>query len=165
MKITRNEAKKMLAFIDLIHLNKEDREMILIDYHSNNDDFEDIEDCESYSYNKDILDYLTQQYKGIINKYFEEKLFQYLNKKLLVIGEIEPLIECRCCSYKTIEKRGNYDICKVCNWEDDGLNEIDKYSGVNRSTLREAKINFIKSGVTSKKYLRMTIVNDSIDNL
>jgi hypothetical protein len=51
------------------------------------------------------------------------------------------LIPCPCCHYKTISDKGNYEICPVCFWEDDGRNSDDlRYSSVNHMTLNEAKI-------------------------
>ena len=40
-------------------------------------------------------------------------------------GVIEPPMEgrryvCPCCGYPTLPERGGYDICELCNWEDDG---------------------------------------------
>jgi len=32
---------------------------------------------------------------------------------------------CPCCGYKTLNERGGYDICAVCDWEDDGQDDED----------------------------------------
>jgi hypothetical protein len=29
-------------------------------------------------------------------------------------------VRCACCGYPTLEKRGEFEICKLCWWEDDG---------------------------------------------
>ncbi len=31
------------------------------------------------------------------------------------------LRQCPCCDYFTLDRRGDFDICPVCGWEDDGL--------------------------------------------
>lgn len=30
---------------------------------------------------------------------------------------------CPCCGYPTLDERGGYDICELCNWEDDGQDD------------------------------------------
>jgi hypothetical protein len=33
---------------------------------------------------------------------------------------------CPCCGYPTINGRGDYDICSLCGWEDDGQDDAEK---------------------------------------
>jgi hypothetical protein len=64
---------------------------------------------------------------------------------------------CPCCDYLTIDKSGDFDICPVCGWEDDGLNpekpeHLDAgRGGPNGMTLRQGRKKFAsliaKSGV------------------
>ncbi len=67
-----------------------------------------------------------------------------LSKKVQVEGKKEILFACPCCLYQTIKERGRYEICPVCFWEDDGNNEINRYSSVNNMTLLKGKDNFKK---------------------
>ncbi|MEM7625562.1 MAG: CPCC family cysteine-rich protein [Planctomycetota bacterium] len=55
---------------------------------------------------------------------------------------------CPCCDYVTLEERGVYDICPVCFWEDEerDLDDLDRVSGPNHVTLREARQNFADCG-------------------
>ena len=50
----------------------------------------------------------------------------YLRRKLfdnyLTENKIE-LYTCPGCSYPTLSERGGYEICRVCNWEDDGQDD------------------------------------------
>lgn len=41
-------------------------------------------------------------------------------------------------SSRTLDERGGY----VCFWEDDGSNDVDRHSGPNHMTLRDAQANF-----------------------
>jgi hypothetical protein len=52
--------------------------------------------------------------------------------------------QCPCCDYFTLDRRGEYLICPVCFWEDDGndLSNLDRHSGPNHMTLGEARKNF-----------------------
>lgn len=54
--------------------------------------------------------------------------------------------QCPCCNYYTLDERASYDICPICNWEDDGTTEPDKVSGPNHTTLARARENFIDHG-------------------
>jgi hypothetical protein len=53
---------------------------------------------------------------------------------------------CPCCGFKTLNGRGQYEICPVCFWEDDGQDEHDcdeVRGGPNRSlSLTAARANF-----------------------
>lgn len=58
----------------------------------------------------------------------------------------DPQFKCPCCGKVTIvEGRGYYEICRVCSWEDDGIDDAGEYSEVNRSTLAEAREVYLNS--------------------
>lgn len=52
---------------------------------------------------------------------------------------------CLCCGYKTLHEKppGSFDICRICLWEDD-----DEDGGANRFTLKQAKENVKKFGIS-----------------
>ena len=58
--------------------------------------------------------------------------------------------KCPCCGYKTLssEKRGSYEICPVCYWEDDKVQFADPEfkGGANRVSLSQARANFKSFG-------------------
>lgn len=62
------------------------------------------------------------------------------------------LKQCPCCDYFTLTNRGNYEICEICFWEDDGqdLTELIIHSGPNHITLGEARMNFLKFGACTE---------------
>ncbi len=65
-------------------------------------------------------------------------------------GEPLALESCPCCGRRTIAERGRYDICTVCWWEDDGMdnNDADIASSPNYGiSLTQARYNFIKFGI------------------
>ncbi|KPE48986.1 hypothetical protein AOB46_22495 [Chryseobacterium indologenes] len=64
------------------------------------------------------------------------------------------MFACPCCNYKTILEKGNYEICTICFWEDDGNMDESRYSQVNHMTLKEAKYNFKMIGAILDKFLK-----------
>ncbi len=54
--------------------------------------------------------------------------------------------KCPCCGYPTLSERGIYDICELCNWEDDGQDDPyadEVWGGPNKDySLTEARKNF-----------------------
>lgn len=64
--------------------------------------------------------------------------------------------KCPCCGYRTlsIEKRGSYEICPVCYWEDDKVQFADPEfkGGANRVSLTEARANFKAYGVSEPEH-------------
>jgi hypothetical protein len=62
-------------------------------------------------------------------------------------------ITCPCCGYKTIT--GTFDICDICGWEHDPVQESDSDRddmGPNRVTLRQAQRNFQEHGAKVAGY-------------
>lgn len=57
--------------------------------------------------------------------------------------------KCPCCSYPTLEFRNDYEICLLCDWEDDGQDgdqAAEVWGGPNGDySLEEARINFKKN--------------------
>jgi hypothetical protein len=65
-----------------------------------------------------------------------------------------PREQCPCCDYISLPERGNYLICPICFWEDDGqdIDELDTESGPNHGiTLRQGRDNFQKFGACVKE--------------
>lgn len=68
----------------------------------------------------------------------------------------EPLHQCPCCDHFTLPARGDWDICPVCFWEDDGsdLSQPESPSSCNHGlTLREARANFARGGACEEAML------------
>lgn len=65
---------------------------------------------------------LTEIDKEILNDFFVKRnIF-----KSYLIGNDLHLSTCPGCGYPTILERGNFEICSVCNWEDDGYDDNSK---------------------------------------
>lgn len=80
-----------------------------------------------------------------VTKEVDELMFKY------IIGKTNynyTRFICPCCGYPTLDSYAEYDICIMCDWEDDGQNDEDVdvvKGGPNGSySLAEARINFTK---------------------
>jgi hypothetical protein len=60
--------------------------------------------------------------------------------------KVDNYFICPCCQYPTLTSRNNFDICFLCNWEDDGQDDHNDdlvLGGPNQSySLSEARQNF-----------------------
>ena len=68
-------------------------------------------------------------------------------------GDPTPREQCPVCDFYALPERGNYLICPVCFWEDDGMDvdEMDTSSGPNHGiTLGQARINFREFGACER---------------
>jgi hypothetical protein len=62
---------------------------------------------------------------------------------------------CPCCGYKTLDEEppGTYDICRICFWEDDGVqfSDPDYKGGANIPSLRTAQKNYLEFGACEER--------------
>ena len=67
-------------------------------------------------------------------------------------SEGQPPYACPCCDYLTLDSRGDYHICPVCFWEDDGTDDLDHDTpfNPNHMTLREGRTNFAAFGACER---------------
>jgi len=121
-----------------------------------NEDFK--EDPTDTKYDELIMLGLSAQYKGVRNEFIALCINSVMKQNHVVTSDVEKLYPCPCCSYCTLEVLGEYEICPLCSWEDDGTNIVEDYSGVNGTTLAQAKIDFILRvhDVPLSKYLYST---------
>ncbi|WP_374465154.1 CPCC family cysteine-rich protein [Chryseobacterium sp.] len=103
---------------------------------------------------EEIFEYLKGKYTGVKVSYIEEKIKTLYQLPIAVIGVVEKLNPCPCCNFRTIFEKGNYQICPVCFWEDDGNTDDMKTSSANHMTLKEARDNFKTKGAISDQFLK-----------
>lgn len=72
--------------------------------------------------------------------------------------KITPKYKCPCCGCYTFDDapQGTYDICPVCFWEDDLLqnNKPDFKGGANRVSLNKARENYKKYGACEERFVQ-----------
>jgi hypothetical protein len=63
--------------------------------------------------------------------------------------DAQTLFACPCCGFATLDALGAHEICAVCEWEDDGLDNryAGDYSPANRSNLNLARARFLRDQV------------------
>lgn len=119
-----------------------------------------IDDAESSSVDSVFRDILCQKYLGTTNEYIAECLRVLGCGDIAVVGYPEPMEACPCCRCLAIPRRGEYDVCPVCGWEDTGSDDPDVYSGPNHETLGDARSRFaakeanLENGEWRCRYLR-----------
>ena len=62
---------------------------------------------------------------------------------------------CPCCGYYTLPGSGAYDICPVCFWEDDPLQEDDPdmEGGANEPSLNECRGNYRRYQACEERFI------------
>ena len=125
-KIDRHDAIKKISKAILILLDHDERESHLLDWWSideSNPEFfalseqmqslitsgDDLpNDINDKKYDELIMLALTSSYKGVTNAFLSKKLMQLNIGEYEVSGEIETLMPCPCCKYRTLSVLGNY---------------------------------------------------------
>jgi hypothetical protein len=82
----------------------------------------------------------------VTSQYLAAEIANLGYSSVAVIGEPGPLHTCPCCGFRTLESPGDYDICPVCYWEDDGNRDPERHSSANHLTLGQARRNFAEYG-------------------
>ena len=167
-KLTRHLAIDIIVKIKFLHLNSVEKENILVDILSENDEYLLVKGPNESKFNTPIINFLKIAFKGVTNQYLCEVIRELLHIEVEVVGKIEQLNICPCCGYKTLDSIGNYDICSLCLWEDDGgyPSDLERYSTVNSATLSEAKKCFFakkKIFLEEIKYLLAQDTNKNVD--
>jgi Cysteine-rich CPCC len=66
---------------------------------------------------------------------------------------------CPCCGYQTLREPppGTFQTCPVCIWDDDNIQFEDPTyeGGANHVSLRQARKNFRRHGVSDRRYRRL----------
>ncbi|MEZ4310760.1 MAG: CPCC family cysteine-rich protein [Polyangiaceae bacterium] len=108
-------------------------------------------DPSSSRYDAAILLSIAYRYRGATNDYLIRRLGQLGLAPETIVGEPASMEACPCCGHRTLDARGQYDICVVCWWEDDGQDNQDAdqtlggpNDGIN---LSRARANFLIHGI------------------
>ncbi len=104
-------------------------------------------DAASDRYDQLVRIYCEANYSTYSNQELEIEVSKILKSNMRVEGLEPEKYICPCCGEKTLSlPRGEYDICSICWWEDDGTESENNFSSVNNMTLGEAHRNYLKTG-------------------
>lgn len=160
----RNQAIQELALLQLKELSAEDRaeqlEIMTSENWSKSQEwsllpkeiqieFEEgqlSDNPNSPKYDQVLMMWLREGLQAVSNDFLIQNL-----KVESIEGEPVKWLGCPCCGSRTITERGQYEICKVCWWEDDGQDNESAdeiYGGPNYEiSLTQGRYNFLKFGL------------------
>ena len=105
------------------------------------DDLINLLEYETEDLESGVFDIIQYELEGCSNGFLSEFYQTLTGERIEVVGEIQKLFACPCCGFKTlseiydVQQGTGYDICKYCQWEDDGTFELDKVSNVNGGSI------------------------------
>jgi len=75
-----------------------------------------------------------------------------MNASADVSGVMIPLLSCPVCDYQSLPIRGNWDVCLVCGWQSDPVQEAvpDEPVGANNVSLNQARQNYAQFSLSSE---------------
>jgi hypothetical protein len=107
--------------------------------------------ADDSTYDAVLLIWLSDRYSVATNEFLQTRLRASGIDADSVTGEPVRPEACPCCGYRTIGARGDYEICPVCWWEDDGQDNENAdvvMGGPNyHVSLTQGRINFLREGI------------------
>ena len=103
-----------------------------------------------------LVEKMKQPFKGATNAYLAEYLRTQVGLAVdRVEGNLPSWLPCPVCRYHTFEIVGDWDVCSVCGWNSDPVQEAmpNDPTGANGISLSEARRNFEAIGAISQKSL------------
>lgn len=177
--MNREKAIRIISINKMKSLTDSDRELYLLNYwplDENDDDFYLLDDdirleMRNYSeprfafsdsrYDVLILLSLEDSYTSYGNKDLSNEVSKIIRKNAIVTGEEPHKYICPCCGNKTLDSIGEYDICPICHWEDNGITDEETYSAPNHMTLKESRERY-KNGQISSNTLTIDKFIDAV---
>jgi hypothetical protein len=100
-----------------------------------------------------LLHQMKRRLRGVTNAYLSACLYGQLNRSVDVSGDLPQLLACPVCRYRSLPILGNWDVCPVCGWVSDPVQEAvpDEAVGANDASLNQARENFARTGFSSEK--------------
>lgn len=114
-------------------------------------DLIDTLNCETKDTASALFDTIKQELEGCTNGFLSEFYQTLTGEAVEVVGDTQKLFTCPCCGFKTlleiydIQQGTGYDICRYCQWEDDGTSSLDKVSSVNGGSINSYRAKIIEN--------------------
>jgi hypothetical protein len=157
--ITRKSALTVFSIYKVAGLSRAEIEDLLFAHYL------DAESGDPIAYrdihDDDVQDFLVTLhvevvFRGVSNDWLQSFLARHFNREFSISGAAPELEKCPCCGYLTLPRRGEYDVCPVCLWEDDGKSEdrLDSFSTVNGSSLKNYRLSRLNNLLQERSYYR-----------
>lgn len=121
-----------------------------------------IEKPESKRYDQPLLIWIKDQLKPVTNEYLQSEL-----KVDNIYGSPIKMESCPCCGRKTIESRGDFEICRICWWEDDGQDNEhadDVWGGPNYGvSLTQARHYYLTIGIYNPEQIDLKEIQEKAE--
>lgn len=120
------------------------------------------EEPESKRYDAVLLVWLKYTLRAVTNEFLKQELdIEH------IIGEPIEMASCPCCGRKTLDSRGEFEICIICWWEDDGQdnkNADEIWGGPNYGvSLTEARYYYQTIGIYNPKQINLKKIQEPAD--
>ncbi len=99
-----------------------------------------------------LLHQMKRRLRGVTNTYLSAYMYGTLGTSVDISGEMTPLLSCPVCGYQSLPIRGNWDVCLVCGWVSDPVQEAvsDEAVGANGVSLDQARDNYARTSLSSE---------------
>ena len=99
-----------------------------------------------------LLHQMKRRLRGVTNTYLGAVLYGTMDMSVDVTGVMTPLLSCPVCDYRSLPVLGNWDVCLVCGWVSDPVQEAVPNEGVgaNGVSLSQARDNYAQTGLCSE---------------
>ena len=171
----RNEALKKIAWHQLKKLTREDATELIIEFFNEplkpslreKLNITAVMQWETHQppenlkpgnpiYRPILIEKMKERFRGATNEYLAEYLSNTLNFKVdQVAGNVPGWLPCPFCKHHAFAVVGDWDICPVCGWISDPVQEAmhDDPTGANGVSLNEARKNFESIGAITQEKL------------
>jgi hypothetical protein len=99
-----------------------------------------------------LLHQMKRRLRGVTNTYLSAYMVGTMSMAVDVSGAMTPLLPCPVCNYRSLPILGIWDVCLVCGWKSDPVQEAvpDEGVGANGVSLNQAREDFARTGLSSE---------------
>jgi len=155
VNLTREEALDYICRSKLIDMSNTDFEEVFLDM--------GLDYCSGIvsedSKRQAVLENLRYCFRGAPNQFIANYIYDTFGTDVAITGKPEDLFPCPCCGAKSLDELYNpacgtgYDICEYCGWEDDGTDDPNKQSSVNKGTMSDYRVKLPKNESDNPRWI------------
>lgn len=131
--------------------------MLPLDLRREFEEADEITNPSDDRYDPVLMIWLESTFEGATNEYLAKLLREATADAVSVHGTQPEMTPCPCCGLCTLSGRGDYEICRVCWWEDDGQDNerADTVMGGPNYhlSLTQGRVNYLREGISDPSRL------------